>query len=107
MTLDSRLVNLAATGRTLLQSGLVRGSGGNISLRWDELCYISPAGARLDRLTSADFVPLNVQAQQYVAAHARLQRARPASGVLPRPARRCDGHASSPLLTALRWGALA
>lgn len=63
MTLDSRLVNLAATGRTLVANNLVRGSGGNISLRWEELCYISPAGARLDRLTSADFVPLNVHAE--------------------------------------------
>lgn len=63
MTLDSRLVNLAATGRILVEYALVRGSGGNISLRWDELCYISPAGARLNRLTSADFVPLNVHAE--------------------------------------------
>ena len=63
MTLDSRLVNLAATGHTLVANNFVRGSGGNISLRWDELCYISPIGARLDRLTSADFVPLNLRAQ--------------------------------------------
>lgn len=63
MTLDSRLVNLAATGRTLVANNLVRGSGGNMSLRWDELCYISPADARLDRLTSADFVPLNVRTE--------------------------------------------
>lgn len=86
MTLDSRLVNLAATGRTLVQNGLVRGSGGNISLRWEELCYISPAGARLDRLTSADFVPLNVQgsntwqltrASSEHALHLACYRARP------------------------------
>ena len=63
MTLDSRLVSLAAAGHKLVENGFVHGSGGNISLRWDELCYISPAGARLDRLTSADFVPLNVHTQ--------------------------------------------
>ena len=63
MSLDSRLVNLAAAGRALVDNGLVRGSGGNISLRWEELCYISPAGARLDRLTSADFIPLSVNAR--------------------------------------------
>ena len=86
MTLDSRLVNLVATGRTLVEKGFVRGSGGNISLRWDELCYISPAGARLDRLTSADFVPLNVQgkntwqltrASSEHAVHLACYRARP------------------------------
>ena len=44
-----------------MEKGFVRGSGGNISLRWDELRYISPAGARLDRLTSGRFCALNVQ----------------------------------------------
>lgn len=86
MTLDSRLVNLAATGRMLVEYGLVRGAGGNISLRWDELCYISPAGARLNRLTSADFVPLNVhggntwqltRASSEHALHLACYRARP------------------------------
>lgn len=86
MTLDSRLVNLAATGRALVENGLVRGSGGNISLRWEELCYISPAGARLDRLTSADFVPLSVRgentwqikrASSEYATHLTCYRVRP------------------------------
>lgn len=86
MTLDSRLVNLAAAGRMLVENDLVRGSGGNVSLRWQELCYISPAGARLDRLTSADFVPLNVRgentwqikrASSEQALHLACYRARP------------------------------
>lgn len=63
MTLESRLVNLAAAGRKLVEHGLVRGTGGNISLRWQELCYISPTGARLDRLGAADFVPLHIAGQ--------------------------------------------
>lgn len=61
MSLDSRLVNLAAAGRTLVERGLARGASGSVSLRWEELCYISPAGVRLDRLSAADFVPLSIQ----------------------------------------------
>lgn len=60
MTLESRLVNLAATARKLVEQGLVRGRGGNVSVRWHDQCYVSPTGARLDRLGAADFVPLSV-----------------------------------------------
>ncbi|MDW8318566.1 MAG: class II aldolase/adducin family protein [Anaerolineae bacterium] len=60
MSLESRLVNLAAAGRKLVEHGLVRGSGGNLSLRWEDLCYITPTGARLDRLSAGDFVPLKI-----------------------------------------------
>lgn len=86
MSLDSRLVNLAAAGRTLVERGLVRGAGGSISLRWEEFCYISPAGARLDRLSSADFIPLSIQhkntwqlqrASGEQAMHLACYRARP------------------------------
>jgi ribulose-5-phosphate 4-epimerase/fuculose-1-phosphate aldolase len=33
---------------------------GSVSLRWEDQCYISPAGARLNRLSAADFVPLAI-----------------------------------------------
>jgi L-fuculose-phosphate aldolase len=86
MTLESRLVNLAAAGRKLVEHGLVRGAGGNISLRWQELCYISPSGARLDRLSAADFVTLSIaqqntwqisRASSEYAMHLACYRARP------------------------------
>jgi L-fuculose-phosphate aldolase len=60
MSLDSRLVNLAAVARKLVEDGFVRGAAGSVSLRWEDQCYISPAGARLDRLGAADFIPLAV-----------------------------------------------
>lgn len=86
MTLESRLVNLAAAGRKLVEHALVRGAGGNISLRWQDMCYISPTGARLDRLSAADFVPLHIASQNTwqlqrasteVALHLNCYRARP------------------------------
>lgn len=86
MTLETRLVNLAATGRRLVEQGLARGEDNSVSLRWQELCYISPAAARLDRLSAADFVPLafdhaaSWQLQRASAAHAlhlACYRARP------------------------------
>ncbi len=63
MSLDSRLVNLAAVARKLVEVGFVRGAAGSVSLRWEERCYISPAGARLDRLSAADFLPMFIEGQ--------------------------------------------
>lgn len=60
MSLDSRLVNLAAAAHKLVEGGFVRGVAGSVSLRWEDQCYISPAGARLDRLSAADFIPLAI-----------------------------------------------
>lgn len=86
MSLDARLVNLAAVARTLVERGFVRGVGGSVSLRWEERCYISPAGARLDRLSAADFVPLAIdgrntwqlqRASAEQALHLACYRARP------------------------------
>jgi L-fuculose-phosphate aldolase len=45
----------------LAEGGLVRATSGSASLRWQDQCYISPAGARLDRLSAADFIPLSVE----------------------------------------------
>lgn len=86
MSLESRLVNLAAAGRKLMELGMVRGVGGNVSLLWQDLCYISPTGARLDRLGAADFVPLAIdrantwqlqRASSEHALHLACYRARP------------------------------
>ncbi len=60
MSLDSRLVNLAAVAHKLAEGGLVRTTSGSVSLRWQDQCYISPADARLERLSAADFIPLSV-----------------------------------------------
>lgn len=88
MSLDSRLVNLAAVARKLVESGFVRGAAGSVSLRWEDQCYISPAGARLDRLGAADFIPLAIdgrnswqisRASSEHALHLACYRARPAA----------------------------
>lgn len=86
MSLDSRLVNLAAVGRKLVEAGFVHGAGGSASLRWEDQCHISPAGTRLDRLSAADFVPLSIdghntwqlrRASGEHALHLACYRARP------------------------------
>jgi len=86
MSLDSRLVNLAAVARKLVENGFVRGAAGSISLRWEERCYLTPAGAQLDRLSAADFVPLYIDGQNSwqlarasgeYALHLACYRARP------------------------------
>ena len=86
MSLDSRLVNLAAVARKLVENGFVRGAAGSVSLRWEERCYLSPAGAQLDRLSAADFVPLSIEGQNSwqlarvsseYALHLACYRARP------------------------------
>lgn len=86
MSLDSRLVNLAAVAHKLMEAGFARGTGGSVSLRWDDQCYISPAGARLDRLSAADFIPLSIdgsntwqlaRAAAEHALHLACYRARP------------------------------
>ena len=86
MSFDSQLLSLAAMARRLVEHGLVRGPGGNVSMRWQDLCYITPTGAWLDRLGSADFVPLNInrenpwqlqRASSEYAMHLACYRARP------------------------------
>ncbi len=86
MSLDSRLVNLAAAARKLVEAGYVLGAAGSVSLRWEDQCYISPAGARLNRLGAADFIPLAIgggntwqlqRASSEHALHLACYRARP------------------------------
>ena len=60
MTLNSRLVNLAATAHKLVELGMMRGVSPSVSLRWEDVCYLSPVGARMDRLSVADFISLRI-----------------------------------------------
>jgi L-fuculose-phosphate aldolase len=91
MTLESRLVNLAATAHKLVELGLLNRLSGSVSLRWLEFCYLSPAGARLDRLSAADFIALNIygvntwqlqRASSSYALHLACCRARPDAGTV-------------------------
>lgn len=91
LSLESQLVTLAAMGRKLMEHGLVRGAGGNVSVRWQDLCYISPTGARLDRLSAGDFVPLHLdrtntwqlqRASRESAMHQACLQARPDANVV-------------------------
>ncbi|HLF02199.1 MAG TPA: class II aldolase/adducin family protein [Anaerolineales bacterium] len=47
---------LIATGREIVQSGLVLGAGGNLSCRFGEAIRITASGAKLGALTPDDFV---------------------------------------------------
>ena len=86
MTLNSRLVNLAATAHKLVELGMMRGVSPSVSLRWEDVCYLSPAGARMDRLSAADFISLKIdgvntwqlqRASSSYAIHLACYRARP------------------------------
>ena len=86
MTLNSRLVNLAATAHKLVELGMMRGVSPSVSLRWEDVCYLSPAGARMDRLSVADFISLKIdggntwqlqRASSSHAMHLACYRARP------------------------------
>ena len=86
MTLNSRLVNLAATAHKLVELGMMRGVSPSVSLRWEDMCYLSPAGARMDRLSAADFISLKIdgvntwqlqRTSSSYAIHLACYRARP------------------------------
>lgn len=51
MLLEQARQALCVTGRSMVETGLVSGSAGNISVREGDLIAISPAGFMLDRLT--------------------------------------------------------
>ncbi len=86
MTLNSRLVNLAATAHKLVELGMMRGVIPSVSLRWEDVCYLSPVGARMDRLSVADFISLKIdgvntwqlqRVSSSYAIHLACYRARP------------------------------
>ncbi len=59
---DASLAALSAFGAELVERGLVMGSGGNLSLRVDDVIHITRSGALLHQLTPADFVSLPMEA---------------------------------------------
>lgn len=86
MTLESRLVNLAATAHKLVDAGIITPLGGSVSLRWEDVCYLSPIGARMERLSAADFIALKIaggntwqlqRASSHHPTHLACYRARP------------------------------
>jgi L-fuculose-phosphate aldolase len=86
---------LAHVGYDVVQAGLVCGSGGNLSARRPEedTCWVTAAGAWLDRLSRTTFVPIQISdgspvpagpphvarppATSELALHLALYRARP------------------------------
>lgn len=86
MSLEAHLVLLAATARRLVEQGLVRDRGGNVSIRWQDQCFLSPRNARLNRLGAADFIGLDIndvntwqlqRVSRESALHLACYRARP------------------------------
>ena len=86
MALESRLLNLAATAHKLVNLGMIHGLSASVSLRWEDACYLSPAGAWMDRLSAADFISLKIaggntwqlqRASPSYALHLACYRARP------------------------------
>jgi len=56
------LDELIDLGQKLVASGLVLGSGGNLSYRDDEWMFITRSGAQLHQLTPDDFLPVALDA---------------------------------------------
>jgi L-fuculose-phosphate aldolase len=57
------LDSLIAIGREIVQSGLVQGSGGNLSYRDGDTIHITASGANLVALTAEDFVAVTAEGQ--------------------------------------------
>jgi L-fuculose-phosphate aldolase len=55
--LEQLLSELIEAGREIVAQGLVRGTGGNLSGRFEGQIWITRSGADLGVLTTADFVP--------------------------------------------------
>ena len=82
---------LAHVGFDVVQAGLVVGSGGNLSARFDDdLCWVTAAGSWLDRLNRGDFALVRIadgdvaladgrasQPSTELALHLATYRARP------------------------------
>ncbi|ACY97449.1 class II aldolase/adducin family protein [Thermomonospora curvata DSM 43183] len=54
MLLEDERRELCEIGRKMVDTGLVLGAAGNISVRRGDLVAVSPAGMRLERMTPAD-----------------------------------------------------
>ncbi len=53
--------SLITAGREIVQSGLAQGSGGNLSYRDGNTIHITASGAKLDALTTDDFVAVTAE----------------------------------------------
>lgn len=80
------LVSLVRLGADVVRAGLVVGSGGNLSVRLpgDDACWVTAAGAWLDRLDEASFARVSISSgactgspSTEVALHVATYRARP------------------------------
>lgn len=57
------LDSLITAGREIVQSGLAQGSGGNLSYRDGNTIHITASGAKLDALTTDEFVAVTTEGQ--------------------------------------------
>ncbi len=83
---------LSAAGRAMVGAGLVIGSGGNLSARVGEACWVTAAGTRLDELDASSYSLVRVAdgavldghevPSSEVALHLHSYRARPDAGAL-------------------------
>ncbi|MFZ0547963.1 MAG: class II aldolase/adducin family protein [Candidatus Promineifilaceae bacterium] len=76
--MNQLLSELIEAGREIVAEGLVRGSGGNLSGRFEGRLWITRSGADLGALTTADFVPVGETAES--------------AGQLPRPSSELSMH---------------
>ncbi|MGH3389292.1 MAG: class II aldolase/adducin family protein [Actinomadura sp.] len=70
MVLAGERRELCAIGRRMVQTGLVLGTSGNISVRSGDLVAVSPAGAALDRLVPEDVPVLGVDGHRVAGERA-------------------------------------
>lgn len=63
MSSESLRLQIVETGRTLLRSGLVAGTSGNVSARDGDHVLITPASVPYDEIGSADLVTLTLDGQ--------------------------------------------
>jgi L-fuculose-phosphate aldolase len=61
--MENLLSELIEAGKEIVAQGLVRGSGGNLSGRFEGQIWITRSGADLGRLTTADFLPATTTKQ--------------------------------------------
>lgn len=71
------LQSLIATARKLVADGLVRGAGGNVSARQDDLMWISPSGLSFEDAAEDDYPAVSLSSGEIERG-----RRRPASEVL-------------------------
>ncbi|WP_242906875.1 class II aldolase/adducin family protein [Actinomadura terrae] len=91
MLLEAERAALCGTGRRMVETGLVPGSSGNVSVRAGELVAVTPAGMRLDGLEPEDCPVVDVRGRPVdgrlepsseTPLHLTLYEASPASAVV-------------------------